>query len=162
MPELPLDDHERHALAGHLDGVGVPELMRGEPAANAGLFGGPVELGADPGWCARTSACRASKDAEERADRQAGADLEPGLELVPCPAVHSDLATFASLAVPDEDRAAIMIQVGFGERERLTDSKTGAPEHDDQTAQTKTIGIVSRRSHHGDDLLNGRRVGRVA
>jgi hypothetical protein len=27
MSELALDHHERHALMGHLDGVGVPELV---------------------------------------------------------------------------------------------------------------------------------------
>ena len=32
VPELALDDDQWHAVAGHLDGVGVPELMRREAA----------------------------------------------------------------------------------------------------------------------------------
>ena len=34
MSELALNDHERHALMCHLDGVGVPELMRCEPTSH--------------------------------------------------------------------------------------------------------------------------------
>ena len=30
MSELALDNDQRNAFAGHLDGVGVPELVRGE------------------------------------------------------------------------------------------------------------------------------------
>ncbi|MDQ6857315.1 MAG: hypothetical protein M3Z57_09610 [Candidatus Dormibacteraeota bacterium] len=36
VPELPLDDRDRDAFAGHLNGVGVPELMRSEPSAYSG------------------------------------------------------------------------------------------------------------------------------
>ncbi len=36
MTELPLDDHQRNALAAHLDRVGVAELVRGKPAADPG------------------------------------------------------------------------------------------------------------------------------
>ena len=35
MSELPLDDDERDALVRHLDGVGVPQLVWGEPAPDA-------------------------------------------------------------------------------------------------------------------------------
>ena len=36
MAELALDDDQRHALAGHLDGVGVAELVRCEAPPDAG------------------------------------------------------------------------------------------------------------------------------
>ncbi|HEY5171328.1 MAG TPA: hypothetical protein VIK54_06335 [Acidimicrobiia bacterium] len=36
MPELPLDDHERHALVRHLDRVSMPELMRRKPPTHPG------------------------------------------------------------------------------------------------------------------------------
>jgi len=36
MTELPLDDHQRDALAAHLDRVGVAELVWGKPAADPG------------------------------------------------------------------------------------------------------------------------------
>jgi hypothetical protein len=36
VAELPLDHVERHALASHLDSVGVPKLMRREATTHAG------------------------------------------------------------------------------------------------------------------------------
>ena len=36
MTELALDDQQWDPLAGHLDGVGVPELVRREATANPG------------------------------------------------------------------------------------------------------------------------------
>jgi hypothetical protein len=36
VPELSLDDHERNALVCHLNGVGVPELVRSEPPPDTG------------------------------------------------------------------------------------------------------------------------------
>jgi len=36
MPELPLDDDQRHAFSGHLHSVRVPQLVRSEATANAG------------------------------------------------------------------------------------------------------------------------------
>ena len=44
MAELALDDDEWDALVGHLDRVGVPQLVRGEPATNTGESGGPSQL----------------------------------------------------------------------------------------------------------------------
>jgi hypothetical protein len=40
VPELTLDDEQRHALAGHLDGVRVPELMGRKATAHSGGAGG--------------------------------------------------------------------------------------------------------------------------
>jgi hypothetical protein len=48
MTELALDHQQREPLAGHLDGVRVPELVRREPAADARSLGGATELAADP------------------------------------------------------------------------------------------------------------------
>src|SRR5262249_16138548 len=45
VPELALDDYERNALVRHLDGVGVTELVRREPPANARGGGGAAQLG---------------------------------------------------------------------------------------------------------------------
>jgi hypothetical protein len=46
MAELALDHVQRDALAGHLDGVGVTELVRGESAPDRGLDGEAAQLGA--------------------------------------------------------------------------------------------------------------------
>jgi hypothetical protein len=40
MTELALDDEQRDTLAGHLDCMGMPELVGSESAANAGRLGG--------------------------------------------------------------------------------------------------------------------------
>jgi hypothetical protein len=37
MPELALDDDQRHALAGHLDGVRVAQLVGREASPHAGV-----------------------------------------------------------------------------------------------------------------------------
>src|SRR4051794_3272531 len=54
---------------------------------------------------------------------------EPGMQFLPGPVVHADLATAPALAAPDQDRSAASVQVGLGERERFADPQPGAPEH---------------------------------
>jgi hypothetical protein len=78
MTELSLDDQQRDPLAGHLDRVRVPQLVRREPAPDSGCLGGGAELAADSGWRARSTACRAAQHAEQRSDGQMGAELELG------------------------------------------------------------------------------------
>jgi hypothetical protein len=97
MPELALDDEQRHAFARHLDRVGVAELMGREPASYTGSGGGVVELQADTGGRPRATGGRASKDAEQSADRERGAQLQPWGELLPRPSVHPDFAALAAL-----------------------------------------------------------------
>jgi len=103
VAELSLDHDQRHTFTGHLDRVGVPELMRREAATNTGLERSVAELDADSGWGAWPTAGRATQDAEQRPDRHRCPDLEPRRELLPRPAVHPDLAPLAALSPPDED-----------------------------------------------------------
>jgi hypothetical protein len=49
MPELPLDDRQRHAFACELDRVCVAELVRRETAANAGRRSVAAQLAARGG-----------------------------------------------------------------------------------------------------------------
>jgi hypothetical protein len=42
------------------------------------------------------------------------------------------------------------------------DAQPGSPEDHDQAAQPAAVGAVTGRSHHSDDLLDFRRIGRVA
>src|SRR5215216_7677046 len=49
VPELALDDDQRHAFAGHFDGVRVAELVRREAPTHAGLAGDASQLGAGGG-----------------------------------------------------------------------------------------------------------------
>ena len=48
VSELALNDVQRHALAGELEGVRVAQLVRREPAPHAGLGGEPAELARVP------------------------------------------------------------------------------------------------------------------
>src|SRR4051812_24827363 len=41
-------------------------------------------------------------DAQQRTDRKLGPQLQPGLELLPAPGVHADLATAPALAAPNQ------------------------------------------------------------
>jgi hypothetical protein len=47
------------------------------------------------------------------------------------------------------------------EVERFADPQPGAPEQDDQGAESLSVGAIADGAHHGDDLLDGRRVGGV-
>jgi hypothetical protein len=49
MAELVLDDVERHAFAGELERVRVAQLVRREPAPDAGASGESPELAVDGG-----------------------------------------------------------------------------------------------------------------
>ena len=127
MPELALYDKQRDPLTGHLHGVSVPELMRREPAANPSGVGNATQLSADPSGGARPAAGRAAQDAEQRADRHGRAQFEPGIEVVPGPAVHPDLAAPAALPGANENSAALPVKIGLGQRERFADPQPGAP-----------------------------------
>ena len=85
-----------------------------------------------------------------------------GASCLPGPVVHADLAAAAALAAPHQQRAAARIQVGLGERERLADAQAGSPEDDDPATQPTTVDTVAGAAHHRNDLLDRRRVGRVA
>ena len=162
MPELALDDDQRHALARHLHGMGVAQLVRREAPPHAGFPRDASQLRARCGGRPRPPPCRAGDDAEQRSDRQRHPRLQPGLKLLPRPVVHPDLAAPAALATPHQQRPAARVQVGLGERERLADPQAGPPQHDDQAAQPLAVHAVARLAHDGHDLLDRRRVGRVA
>jgi hypothetical protein len=49
VPELPLYDDERHALARHLDSVSMPELMGRKPPPHPGCDRRIAQLDTDPG-----------------------------------------------------------------------------------------------------------------
>src|SRR3954454_4295425 len=68
VAELALDDHQWHAFAGHLDGVRVPQLMRGEPSADTCRGGGAPQLRASGGGPPRATTRPAVEDTEQRAD----------------------------------------------------------------------------------------------
>jgi hypothetical protein len=154
MPELALDDQERNSFAGDLDGVRVPNLMGREPAPHPGCLSGAAQLRSQARRRAWSSACRAAQRAGQSADRQRRTVSEPWDELLPGPAIHSDLAPLAAFPAPDEDGTARLIEIGLNQRQRLADPETGAPQHNDQAPEPETVGIITGSAHHGDNLLN--------
>jgi hypothetical protein len=85
MPELALYNQQRDTLARHLHSLRMSQLVGCEPAPNSGGQGGPMQLGTDAGRRAWPPAGRAAQNAEERADRQGSAQLEPRIELLLIP-----------------------------------------------------------------------------
>jgi hypothetical protein len=77
------------------------------------------------------------------------------------PFVHADLAASSALAVADEQRAAAVVEIGFGEAKGFLDAQPGAPEDHDQAAEAASVGAAASGAHDGDDLLHLRRVRRV-
>jgi hypothetical protein len=59
MPELALDDDQRHALVGEFDSVGMAELVRGMAPVDARRFGGSAQLLASCGGLSAPSGCPA-------------------------------------------------------------------------------------------------------
>lgn len=121
-----------------------------------------VQLRSNAGWGARPTAGRTPQNAEQPAWWQAAAELKPRFEMRPGPPVHSDLAPLVSFAVADQQRAAIGVEVGLAECERLADPEPSTPEHNDHAAQPDALGAVASGAHDRDDVLNGRRIRRVA
>jgi hypothetical protein len=60
----------------------------------------------------------------------------------------------SALAAADEQRAAAVIEIGFGGAEGFLDAQPGAPEDHDQAAETASVGAVASGAHDGDDLLD--------
>jgi hypothetical protein len=162
MPELTLNDQQRYALAGHLDRVSVPQLMWGEATTHSCSRSRGMELRADTSGSPRTTSARTTQDTEQRPDRKRGAQLQPRRQLLPGPSVHPDLAAFAAFAVPNQDRASVGVEVALVQGERFADPQAGAPQHDDQAAQTDRAGVITGGAHHSDDLLDCRRISRIS
>jgi hypothetical protein len=103
---MTLDDDQRHAFVSHLDGVRVPQLVGREASTNSCTRRSAAELGACRCSRPRSPACGAVDDAEEGADREFEAHVDPGLQGALRPLVHPDLATATALAATHEQRTA--------------------------------------------------------
>ncbi len=87
--------------------------------------------------------------------------VDPRLELVPCPAIHPDLASLAALSAAHEHSPSGSVQVAFLVRERRAGPEAGAPQEHDERAESMSVGAVADGSHHRHDLFVGRRISRV-
>src|SRR3954469_5215439 len=96
VPELAPNDDQRDALAGHLDGVGMAELVRSEASPNAGALCRAAESFSGGGPRPGAAAGRSGENGEQRTDGHYHADGQPTVELFPGPVVHADLAAAAA------------------------------------------------------------------
>lgn len=119
MPELALDDVDRDALAGELNGVSVPELMRREPTAHAGFGRELAELAADGGRGPSAAASRSVDHAEQWSDRQPNPVFQPRAQVLEPEVVHAGVATLVILAVANQQRPAALVDVSFGQCQRV-------------------------------------------
>jgi hypothetical protein len=109
-----------------------------------------------------TAASRRSVDYTEHcADRELATELEPRIELLPRPPIHPDLTTLAALSAPDHDSAAGPVQIALLQRQRFADSQAGAPEENDQRAESMAVGAITECAHDCHDLFNRRWIGWV-
>jgi hypothetical protein len=108
--------------------VRVTQRVPCNASAHSGSLGRAVQSAADPCRGARAAARRAAPNAKQSADRKVRAQLAPPSKLRPAPAVHPDLAALTAFATSDQERAAVRVEVGLGERERLADRQPAAPD----------------------------------
>jgi hypothetical protein len=87
MAELALNDDQRDALAWHLDGVGLTELVRSEAPPDTSTHRCVAQLLSGGGLRPGAAAGRSGQDAEQRVDGQLDRDVQPLLELFPGPVV---------------------------------------------------------------------------
>jgi hypothetical protein len=81
--------------------------------------------------------------------------------LSPSPAIHPDFAAPAALPPANQDRAPSAVEIALPKVERFTDPEASAPQQHDHGAKPLSVGAIADSVHHGDDLLDGRRVRRV-
>src|SRR3954451_3290872 len=151
VPELALDDVQRHALAQQLKRVRVPQLVRSEAATHAGPGRAPMQRGARRGCMPGASAAGAVDHAEQRTDRHRLTRAQPWLELLKAPVVHADLAAPAAFAAAHEHRAAARVEIELTEIECFLDAQPGPPKQHDQPPGRVAVVPVAAAAHDRAD-----------
>jgi hypothetical protein len=62
---------------------------------------------------------------------------------------------------PNEHGAAAAVKIALLKRERFADPQPRTPQKHDQGTKAVTVGTAADRAHNSDDLLDGRRIGRI-
>jgi hypothetical protein len=91
--------------------VRVPKLMRREATTHAGSDREQAKGFANSRGRPWATLRRTVDHAKQGPDAQGDAEAQPRVDLVPCPAIHADLASLAAFASADEDRAAVSVEV---------------------------------------------------
>ncbi len=97
MTQLALDDVDRYAFAGKLDGMRMAQLMGSEPPADASVDGELTQFGSGGGRRPAAPSGGSVDDAQQRPWRQYHAVRHPRGELFKPELVHSDFAAFVTL-----------------------------------------------------------------
>lgn len=95
----------------------VTKLVRREPPPDPGVSGKPAQLGSRGGRGPPAPAGGSVDDAEQRSGRERHAVGQPGGELLEPELIHPCLAAFVALAVADQQRPALLVDVGLVERQ---------------------------------------------
>lgn len=72
---------------------------------------------------------------------------QPGGELLEPELIHPGLAAFVALAVADQQRPALLVDVGLVERQRLGDPQPATPQDSDQRPDPETMAVMSGPAH---------------
>ncbi|MHB8695788.1 MAG: hypothetical protein ACYDHH_31610 [Solirubrobacteraceae bacterium] len=64
--------------------------------------------------------------------------------------------------MPDQDRPALRVEVGLGQRQRFLNPKPGTPQHHDQRAEPTPVPVLPGLAHHANDLVDRWGIGWVA
>ena len=102
MPELALDDVDRDPFSRELDGVGVAQLVRGEPASDTRFDGELAQFSSSGAGRPPPPAGGAVDHSEQRPGRQQHPVCRPRTELLEPERVHPRLAALVALAMPDQ------------------------------------------------------------
>jgi hypothetical protein len=81
--------------------------------------------------------------------------------IAPPPGIHPDLPARITLPSAHENRPPPRVEIRLDPRQRFLDPKPTTPQHDDQRSQSEPVTIGRRLAHHGDDLVDRRRIRRV-
>jgi hypothetical protein len=128
MPQLPLDDGQRHPLARKLDSVRVTKLVRRQPTANTSSERVPAQLPTHGGRRPWPPASRTIDHTEQWANRQIHTTGKPRSEMItPRPDIHPDLPAFIALPSAHEKRPPPRVKISLDQRQRFLDPKPTTP-----------------------------------
>jgi hypothetical protein len=95
VAELALDYIERNSLAREFDRVSIAQLVRREPAPDAGLYGETTELAARRSARPRPAARPPSITQNSGPIGSSTRATEPRPQLLPAAGIHTDLASIS-------------------------------------------------------------------
>jgi hypothetical protein len=161
MPELALDNDQRDAFVRHLDRLRVLQLARREATLHPRRSSRVMQLLAGGRRLPAATCCRRGSHTAPRRSAARGGSRGTGGRS------HAHRSIPTSRRLPPLPR-----RTSTGPRPRsrsiswrasasLADPQPSTPQQHDQRANPVAVGTVPDRAHDSDDLLDGRRVGRI-